>query len=109
LAGGLVLVCSERKVPLAGCWGLVWSERKVLLADKPMNGYVVLWKKKNMAPWADPVWLVRNDGPRPTNPTQPSAITTATAISATFATFLQRSCSDFHFDYSNKFLRRFPV
>jgi hypothetical protein len=34
LAGGgwLVLVCSERKVPLADCWWLVCSERKVLLA-----------------------------------------------------------------------------
>jgi hypothetical protein len=34
LAGGswLVLVCSERKVLLAGCWWLVCSERKVLLA-----------------------------------------------------------------------------
>jgi hypothetical protein len=35
LAGGwwLVLICSERKVLLAGCWWLVCSERKVLLAD----------------------------------------------------------------------------
>jgi hypothetical protein len=34
LPGGswLVLVCSERKVLLAGCWWLVCSERKVLLA-----------------------------------------------------------------------------
>jgi hypothetical protein len=34
LAGGwwLVLVCSERRVLLAGCWWLVCSERKVLLA-----------------------------------------------------------------------------
>jgi hypothetical protein len=34
LAGGswLVLVCSERKVLLAGCWWLVCCERKVLLA-----------------------------------------------------------------------------
>jgi hypothetical protein len=30
-----VLVCSERKVLLAGCWWLVYFERKVLLADKP--------------------------------------------------------------------------
>jgi hypothetical protein len=28
----LVLVCSERKVLLAGCWWLVCSERKILLA-----------------------------------------------------------------------------
>jgi hypothetical protein len=28
----LVLVCSERKIVLAGCWWLVCSERKVLLA-----------------------------------------------------------------------------
>jgi hypothetical protein len=28
----LVLICSERKVLLAGCWWLVCSERKVLLA-----------------------------------------------------------------------------
>jgi hypothetical protein len=28
----LVLVCSERRVLLAGCWWLVCSERKVLLA-----------------------------------------------------------------------------
>jgi hypothetical protein len=33
-----VLVCSERKVLLAGCWWLVRSERKVLsVADKPTN------------------------------------------------------------------------
>jgi hypothetical protein len=34
LAGGwwLVLVCSERKVLMVGCWWLVCSERKVLLA-----------------------------------------------------------------------------
>jgi hypothetical protein len=34
LVGGrwLVLVCSERKVLLAGCWWLVCSEKKVLLA-----------------------------------------------------------------------------
>jgi hypothetical protein len=34
LAGGwwLVLICSERKVLLPGCWWLVYSERKVLLA-----------------------------------------------------------------------------
>jgi hypothetical protein len=34
LAGGwwLVLVCSKRKVLLAGCWWMVCSERKVLLA-----------------------------------------------------------------------------
>jgi hypothetical protein len=32
LFGWLVLVCSERKVLLAGCWWLVCSERKVLLA-----------------------------------------------------------------------------
>jgi hypothetical protein len=34
LAGGwwLVLVCSERRVLLAGCWWLVCCERKVLLA-----------------------------------------------------------------------------
>jgi hypothetical protein len=34
LAGGwwLVLVCSERRVLLAGCWWLVCAERKVLLA-----------------------------------------------------------------------------
>jgi hypothetical protein len=32
-----VLVCSERKVLLAGCWWLICCERKVLLAvaDKP--------------------------------------------------------------------------
>jgi hypothetical protein len=32
LAGGrwLVLVCSERKVILVGCWWMVCSERKVL-------------------------------------------------------------------------------
>jgi hypothetical protein len=29
---GWWLVCSERKVLLAGCWWLVCSERKVLLA-----------------------------------------------------------------------------
>jgi hypothetical protein len=28
----LVLICSERKVLLADCWWLVYSERKVLLA-----------------------------------------------------------------------------
>jgi hypothetical protein len=28
----LVLVCSERKVLLAGCWWLICCERKVLLA-----------------------------------------------------------------------------
>jgi hypothetical protein len=28
----LVLVCSERKLLLAGCWWLVCSERKVMLA-----------------------------------------------------------------------------
>jgi hypothetical protein len=35
LAGGwwLVLIYSERKVLLAGCWWLICSERKVLLAD----------------------------------------------------------------------------
>jgi hypothetical protein len=34
VAGGwwLVLVCSERRVLLAGCWWLVCCERKVLLA-----------------------------------------------------------------------------
>jgi hypothetical protein len=34
LAGGwwLVLVCSERRVLLAGCWWLVCCERKILLA-----------------------------------------------------------------------------
>jgi hypothetical protein len=34
LAGGwwLILVCSDRKVLLAGCWWLVCCERKVLLA-----------------------------------------------------------------------------
>jgi hypothetical protein len=34
LAGGLwlVLVSSERKVLLAGCWWLVYFERKVLVA-----------------------------------------------------------------------------
>jgi hypothetical protein len=34
LAGGwwLVLICSERKVLLTGCWWLVCSKRKVLLA-----------------------------------------------------------------------------
>jgi hypothetical protein len=32
VAGGLVLVCSEREVLLAGCWWLVCSEIKVLLA-----------------------------------------------------------------------------
>jgi hypothetical protein len=33
LAGGrwLVLICSKRKVLLAGCWWLVCSERKLLL------------------------------------------------------------------------------
>jgi hypothetical protein len=30
-----VLVCSERRVLLAGCWWLICSERKVLLPDKP--------------------------------------------------------------------------
>jgi hypothetical protein len=30
-----VLVCSERRVLLAGCWWLVRSKRKVLLAGKP--------------------------------------------------------------------------
>jgi hypothetical protein len=32
-----MLVCSEKKVLLTGCWWLVCSERKVLLlvADKP--------------------------------------------------------------------------
>jgi hypothetical protein len=33
LFGWLVLVCSERRVLLAGCWWLVRSERKVLLAS----------------------------------------------------------------------------
>jgi hypothetical protein len=28
----LMLICSERKVLLAGCWWLVCSERNVLLA-----------------------------------------------------------------------------
>jgi hypothetical protein len=28
----LVLVCSERKVLPTGCWWLIYSERKVLLA-----------------------------------------------------------------------------
>jgi hypothetical protein len=34
LAGGrwLILICSERKVLLAGCWWLICSEGKVLLA-----------------------------------------------------------------------------
>jgi hypothetical protein len=34
LAGGwwLMLICSEIKVLLAGCWWLIYSERKVLLA-----------------------------------------------------------------------------
>jgi hypothetical protein len=32
VADGWWLVCSERKVLLAGCWWLVCSERKVLLA-----------------------------------------------------------------------------
>jgi hypothetical protein len=36
-----VLVCSERKVLLAGCWWLVCSERKVLLA----GGWFVLREK----------------------------------------------------------------
>jgi hypothetical protein len=27
-----MLICSERKVLLAGCWWLICSERKVLLA-----------------------------------------------------------------------------
>jgi hypothetical protein len=31
----LVLVRSERKVLLTGCWWLVCSKRKVLMADKP--------------------------------------------------------------------------
>jgi hypothetical protein len=33
LAGGcrLVLVCSKRKVLLAGCWWLICSERKIVL------------------------------------------------------------------------------
>jgi hypothetical protein len=29
----LVLICSERKVLLDGCWWLICSERKILLAD----------------------------------------------------------------------------
>jgi hypothetical protein len=35
----LVLICSERKVLLAGCWWLICSERKYcwLGADKPRN------------------------------------------------------------------------
>jgi hypothetical protein len=39
-----VLVCSERKVLLAGCWWLVCSERKVLLAGKPseQGAYVTI-------------------------------------------------------------------
>jgi hypothetical protein len=41
-----VLICSERRVLLAGCWWLICSERKVLLvADKPNEqgvGVVVL-------------------------------------------------------------------
>jgi hypothetical protein len=32
-----VLVCSERKVPMAGCWWLVCCERKVLLAVSQAN------------------------------------------------------------------------
>jgi hypothetical protein len=34
LAGGrwLVLICSKRKVLLAGCWWLICFERKVLLS-----------------------------------------------------------------------------
>jgi hypothetical protein len=28
----LVLICSERKVLLADCWWLIYSEKKVLLA-----------------------------------------------------------------------------
>jgi hypothetical protein len=32
LFGWLVLICSERRVLLSGCWWLVCSERKVLLA-----------------------------------------------------------------------------
>jgi hypothetical protein len=32
MAALLVLICSERKVLLAGCWWLVCSERKILLA-----------------------------------------------------------------------------
>jgi hypothetical protein len=31
----LVLICSERKILLAGTWWLLCSERKVLVADKP--------------------------------------------------------------------------
>jgi hypothetical protein len=30
-----VLVCSKRKVLLAGCWVAVYCETKVLVADKP--------------------------------------------------------------------------
>jgi hypothetical protein len=37
-----VLVCSERKVVLPGCWWLVCSERKVLLADKFYYGFPLL-------------------------------------------------------------------
>jgi hypothetical protein len=34
-----VLVCSERRVLLAGCWWLIYSERKYcwLVADKPSH------------------------------------------------------------------------
>jgi hypothetical protein len=35
-----VLIYSERKVLLAGCWWLVCFERKVLVADKPSEQVV---------------------------------------------------------------------
>jgi hypothetical protein len=30
--GWLMLICSERKILLADCWWLIYSERKVLLS-----------------------------------------------------------------------------
>jgi hypothetical protein len=37
-----VLVCSERRVLLVGCWWLVCSERKVLVAAKRAKGCVTV-------------------------------------------------------------------
>jgi hypothetical protein len=36
-----VLVCSERRVLLAGCWWLVCFERKVLLASRANRLYAI--------------------------------------------------------------------
>jgi hypothetical protein len=38
LAGGLWLICSERKILLVGCWWLVCTERKILLAGVLLVG-----------------------------------------------------------------------